>query len=91
MIAYILIQQSTFFFIETAIKINWLIFVKISLRTPIVNISSKIELETTANDHNMDGAHRVKETSLIGVAVAFSFVGCGNLKCFFDRKIWRIV
>ena len=47
--------------------------------------SSRTELENTGHDDNMDSTHCVKQTSLIGLAVAFLFVLSGNNK-WFDRK-----
>ena len=44
--------------------------------------SSRTELENTGHDDNTDSPHCVKQTSLIGLAVAFLFVVSGNNKWF---------
>ena len=48
----------------------------------MVTNSSKLELENTALDRNMDHTHCVEQNNLIGVAVAFLFVISGNNKYF---------
>ena len=50
--------------------------------------SSRAELENTDHEHNTDRTHCVKQTNLIGLAVAFLFVVSGNV---FDRKFLRIL
>ena len=58
------------------------IYVKISLGTPMLPNSSRSDLKNNDHEQNTDRSHCVKQTNLIGIAVAFLFVISGNNKYF---------
>lgn len=51
-----------------------------SLGTHVSTNYSRLEVEEDVHDHNKESTNCVKQTSLIGVAVAFMFVISGNFK-----------